>query len=128
MQHFEPINESGLYQKFLRDGISQLKIRSNIKVLDAGCGFAYWSFNLIGWLNMKYPELKDSISITAFDYIEDVLITAKEKYGFQAESDLQSGLSETVQWFCTHRRFILENEADWAVPSEQHPATQALSN
>ncbi len=52
----------------------------------------------------------------------------KEKCGFQAESDLQLGLSETVQWFCTHRRFILENEADWVVTREQYPGRQATSS
>jgi GDP-L-fucose synthase len=52
---------------------------------------------------------------------------AKGKYGFQAETEIQSELLETVQWFCAHRRFILENEAEWAVPNAPYPTKRTTS-
>ena len=56
---------------------------------------------------------------------------AKDTIGFYPSTDLGSGLKETIQWFCTHRRFILENEADMSIPwidshtktKESHPKT-----
>jgi GDP-L-fucose synthase len=41
---------------------------------------------------------------------------AKDTIGFYPATDLESGLKETIRWFCTHRRFILENEVDLGVP------------
>jgi GDP-L-fucose synthase len=40
---------------------------------------------------------------------------AKDTIGFYPATDLESGLKETIQWFCTHRRFILENETDASI-------------
>jgi GDP-L-fucose synthase len=44
---------------------------------------------------------------------------AHNQSGFEPTIDLETGLKDTVRWFCTHRRFILENEidsrVDWSV-------------
>ena len=50
---------------------------------------------------------------------------AKDTIGFYPATNLESGLKETIQWFCTHRRFILENEADMTIPwIESHIETK----
>jgi GDP-L-fucose synthase len=41
---------------------------------------------------------------------------ARDTIGYQPEADFEEALKETVQWFSTHRRFILENEADMHLP------------
>ena len=82
LDYFEMINDSRLYRDFLRAGIRSLEIRPGAKILDAGCGFAYWSFSLIDWLSRNDPQALGTISITAFDYVEKVLRTAQEKFSF----------------------------------------------
>ena len=50
---------------------------------------------------------------------------AKDTIGFYPATNLESGLKETIQWFCTHRRFILENEADMTIAwSDSHTKTK----
>ncbi|KPL07587.1 hypothetical protein AMJ86_03930 [bacterium SM23_57] len=53
---------------------------------------------------------------------------AKDRTGFNPSIGVEVGLQETVQWFCTHRRFILENEADTMVQWQTSHHNQQITD
>ena len=67
---------------------------------------AYLEFDgEISWMETNRQSRQVAFSISR----------AKNRIGFDPSMSIEAGLKETVQWFCTHRRFILENEADMKI-------------